>query len=676
MYQRSVIRLVGQCLQRRPNLRSLNSYTPSQTSRIQTLRYSSTEANAEKHQFQAETRNLLDIVAKSLYSEQEVFLRELVSNSSDALEKRRFTENANGVAVTAAGDTIPYEVRVTTEGGKLIIEDTGCGMDKNELVNTLGTIAKSGSKEFRTNEQKSAESIIGQFGVGFYSALMVADKVTVITKKHDDDAIGYKWSWSGESSFEITEYPEAKPGCRIELELKDGDKNQFALPERLIEVIGKYSYFVTVPIYVNEERVNTMNAIWTMDAKDVTPEMHETFFRQLAKTHHQHLMHDRPRYTLQYKADAPLNLRVLLYIPSHKVNQVEFTTDFEDSGVSLYARKVLIKAHAKELLPRYLRFVIGVVDSEDIPLNLSREMLQKDAVILKLRRIITERVIRFLTKEMKKDRIKYTEFYNGYSMFFKEGIVVEQDFGVKEQIAQLLLFDTSNFKQGTQTSLEEYVERMQKDQDAIYYLFSPSRQLAEGSPYYESFKKQNKEVLFLHDAADEMVLLMMNDFKGKKIVSVEAYLKEQGLQTESEKTEMTRDTGKKELMDYIKDSLGSIKVFEVHPMQSPSSHPFVITAINHSAMRHVLRINNPKQMGHLMEVKPVLHVNFAHPVIKGLPKLKRKNEKLAKEVVEQVYDNALVTAGLIGDTSEFVPRINKILGDLMSEGSTSTILTP
>ncbi|CAD5220835.1 unnamed protein product [Bursaphelenchus xylophilus] len=675
MYRRAVVCLIGRSLSR-SSPRLFNRAVAAGAGNTFGFRNYSQEVKAEKHEFQAETKNLLDIVAKSLYSEQEVFLRELVSNSSDALEKRRYNEISKDMAVTAAGDQIPYEIRIKTEGGKIIIEDTGCGMDRNELVNLLGTIAKSGSKEFRTNDAKSAESIIGQFGVGFYSAFMVADKVSVITKKHDDNSIGYRWSWSGDSSYEIVEDPNAKPGCRIELELRDGDQSQFALPERLIEVISKYSYFVTVPIFVNGERVNTMNAIWTMDSKDVTPEMHETFFRQLAKTHHAHLIHDRPRYTLQYKTDAPLNLRVLLYIPSHKVNQVEFTTDFEDSGVSLYARKVLIKAHAKELLPRYLRFVIGVVDSEDVPLNLSREMLQKDAVIVKLRRVITERIIRFLTKEMKKDRIKYTDFYNGYSMFFKEGIVVEQDFGVKEQIAQLLLFDTSNFKPGTTTSLEEYVERMQKDQDAIYYLYSPSRQLAENSPYYESFKQQNKEVLFLHDAADEMVLLMMNEFKGKKIVSVEAYLKEQGLQSEHEKTEMTRDSDKKQLLDYIRDSLGSVKVFEIHPMQSPSSHPFVITAINHSAMRHVLRINNPKQSEHLINVKPVLHVNFSHPVIKGLPKLKRKNEKLAKDVIEQVYDNALVTAGLIGDTSAFVPRINKILGDLLNEGNSSTILTP
>lgn len=242
-----------------------------------------------------------------------------------------------------------------------------------------------------------------------------------------------------------------------------------------MEIINKYSYFVTVPIFLNGDHVNkSVRAIWTLDAKDITRDMHENFFRQLVKTHHPHLSSDRPRYTIQYKTDSPINLRALLYVPTHKVSQVEFATGFEDSCVSLYARKVLIKANAKELLPRYLRFLVGVVDSEDIPLNLSREMLQNDAVIFKIRRVLTDRIVRFLVKEMKKDRTNYVDFYNGYSMFFKEGIVIEPDFSIKEQIAKLMLFETSNFKRGVFTSLDEYIERLQTGQNEIYYLFSPS----------------------------------------------------------------------------------------------------------------------------------------------------------------------------------------------------------
>ncbi|KAI6209959.1 Heat shock protein 75 kDa, mitochondrial [Aphelenchoides besseyi] len=629
----------------------------------------------ERREFQAETKKLLDIVANSLYSDQEVFIRELISNASDALEKRKYLEASTG-ADQSATEAIPYEIRITTEPDGLVIEDTGVGMNKEELINLLGTIARSGSSEFRGEKKaESAQSIIGQFGVGFYSSMVAANKVTLTTRKHDPDAVGYKWTWNGSSEYEIAEAPDAQPGCRIKLHLRNDDSMRFATEDEVKEVINKYSYFVTVPILLNGQQINQMKAIWTMNSNEITKEMHETFFRQLAKTHHPHLVNDRPQYVIHYKVDAPLNLRTLLYIPAHKVSQLEFAADSEQSGVSLYARKVLIKACAKELLPRWLRFLVGIVDSEDIPLNLSREMLQKDTVVIKLRQLITEKVVRFLLQEMKNNRDKYNEFYFSYSMFFKEGLVMENDYS--ELIARVLQYESSDFKSGTFTSLEEYVERMQEGQDNIYYLFAPSRQLAAHSPYFEAFKKQNKEVLFVFDAADELVLLVMNEFKGKKLMSVEAYVKQEGLLSETETSEIVRDSSKKELLDWIAISLGSVKVSEIKPANNPTSdYPFVLTALNHSAMRHVLRVSQPKEMEHLVNIKPVLHVNFGHPIVKGLSKLRRSNEKLAKEIIDQVYDNALVTAGLAKETNEFVPRVNRILGELLQQNSGSTILTP
>ncbi|KAI6204841.1 hypothetical protein M3Y94_00723700 [Aphelenchoides besseyi] len=654
-----------------------NSFRSIQRPLSTSTRLQNPEAATERREFQAETKKLLDIVANSLYSDQEVFIRELISNASDALEKRRYLEASTGGDQSDA-EGVPYEIRITTETDGLVIEDTGVGMNKEELINLLGTIARSGSSEFRgEKEAESAQSIIGQFGVGFYSAFMVANKVTLTTRKHDPDAVGYKWTWDGSSEYEIAEAPDAQPGCRIKLHLRNDDSMRFATEDEVKEIINKYSYFVTVPILLNGEQINQMKAIWTMNNNEITKEMHEAFFRQLAKTHHPHLVNDRPQYVIHYKADAPLNLRTLLYIPSHKVSQLEFASDSEQSGVSLYARKVLIKACAKELLPRWLRFLVGVVDSEDIPLNLSREMLQKDTIVIKLRQLITERVVRFLSQEMKKNREKYNEFYSSYSMYFKEGLVMEQDHSVKELIARVLQYESSDFKSGTFTSLEEYVERMQEGQDTIYYLFAPSRQLAAHSPYFEAFKKQNKEALFVYDAADELVLLVMNEFKGKKLMSVEAYVKQEGLLSETETSEIVRDSSKKELLDWIATSLGSVKVSEIKPTNNPTSdYPFVLTALNHSAMRHVLRVSQPKEMEHLVNIKPVLHVNFGHPVVKGLSKLRRSNEKLAKEIIDQVYDNALVTAGLAKETNEFVPRVNRILGELLQQSSGSTILTP
>ncbi|KAH7731329.1 Hsp90 protein [Aphelenchoides avenae] len=636
--------------------------------------YSDAAPKSQAFEFQAQTKNLLDIVAKSLYSEHEVFVRELISNANDALEKRRYHELSAGTS-----EEKPLEVRITTDAAnrKLVFEDTGIGMNREELINLLGTIAKSGSKEFReAKDDESVKSIIGQFGVGFYSAFMVAEKVVVKTRKHGESK-GYAWTWNGGSTYEIEDLPEADYGTRIELSIRPGDAERFLKPEIVTDVVNKYSYFVTVPIYVNGERINTMDAIWTMNTSEVTPEMHETFFKQLTKVHHPHLAYDRPQYVIHYKTDAPVNLRALLYIPTRKVSQLEFAAEVQESSVSLYARRVLIKSHAKDLLPRYLRFLVGVVDSEDIPLNLSREMLQKDAVVMKIRRVLADKVVKFFVQQMKKDRVKYNEFYQGYSLFFKEGVVIEQDHTLKEEIAKMLQFESSGFKPGMTTSLQEYVERMQTEQKEIYYLFAPNRHLAETSPYYEKIKSQNKEVIFVYDPADELVFLSMPQFQMKHITSVEQWVKSEGLlESDKEDKEIVRDVNKKDLLDWIKTNLGSVKVSEIKPSAQRSDHPFMITVTGDlGAARHLLRIGQIKDMEHLVLLKPVLHVNFNHPVVNGLMKLRKQNEELARTVTEQVYDNALVTAGLLRDSSGMVSRINKILGDLM-QAEKSSILTP
>ncbi|KAK0416581.1 hypothetical protein QR680_012573 [Steinernema hermaphroditum] len=657
---------------------AISALQPSHRSSLR--HYSQDAPKAQKFEFQAETRNLLDIVAKSLYSDQEVFIRELISNASDALEKRRCAELTKDSATSVLGDEVPYEIRISTnaETSEMSFEDTGIGMNREELISCLGTIARSGSKDFKENsEAKSAESIIGQFGVGFYSAFMVAESVKVTTRK-EGAATGYTWIWDGASAYEISENDSAPIGTKIDLKLRSGDASEFSKAEKVLEVINKYSYFVNVPIILNGERVNEMNAIWTMTPKDVTSEMHENFFKQLARTHHPHLLHDRPQYTVHYKADAPVNLRSILYIPSHKVSQLEFTANSDDSGVSLYARKVLIKAHAKELLPSYLRFVIGVVDSEDIPLNLSREMLQRDVVLVKLRRILTDKVVNFLVQQMKKDRIKYNDFYKGYSLYFKEGICLETDQGIKEQISKMLLFESSNFKAGTMTSLSEYVERMQADQKEIYYLFAPSRQLAENSPYYEMFKSRNLEVLFVYDPADELVFLSLPQFQMKQLKSVENWVKTEGGLLEDKKEEnVIRSAEKKELLDWIKSNLGSVRVNEIDASSRASEHPAMITtgAADLGAARHLMRIGQIKDMEHLVYLKPKLHINLNHSVILGLLKLKKTDEKLALLVVEQIYDNALITAGLMKDSSKMISRVNRIMGDLLNQNK-STILTP
>ncbi|VDM54125.1 unnamed protein product [Angiostrongylus costaricensis] len=607
---------------------------------------------AERHEFQAETRNLMDIVAKSLYSHSEVFIRELISNASDALEKRRCAELSGQVTEG------PSEIRITTDEVNRLItfEDTGIGMDRKDLLECLGTIAKSGSKEFMEENKNNAEAVIGQFGVGFYSAFMVADSVVVTTRKiGTDNDQGLKWTWNGGNSYEMSSEKGLPTGCRIEIHLKAGDSAEYANPERVKEIIDKYSYFVATPILLNGERINSLNALWTMNPKDVTKEMHESFFI--------FFFDDLVISPHLLQTDTPVSLRSVMYIPQHRYTMLEYAAKSQnrDCGLSLYARRVLIKPNAGELLPNFLHFIMGIVDSEDVPLNLSREMLQNNPVLRKIRKILTDKVLGFFQSEMKKDYEKYTEFYKRYSIFFKEGIVTEVDHSYKEEIAKLLLFESSNLKPGVLTNLTEYCNRMQEDQKEIYYMFSPSRSLAESSPYYELIQSQNKEVIFLYEPADEVesvVHFFLN------------YLVEQFVSGQF------RDTDKKELLDWIKTTLGSVKVSDITGNHRPSEHPVMLT-IKHEmgAARHLLRTGEIKDMEHLVFLQPCLHVNLSHPLIKSLYQMKRTDKSTAELLISQIYDNALITSGLLKDTSAMVQRLNKLLTQL-SAGDKSTILTP
>lgn len=631
--------------------------------------------NTQRHEFQAETKSLMDIVAKSLYSNSEVFVRELISNASDALEKRRFAE-LSGNAVEGSS-----EIRITTDKARRIItfQDTGIGMDREDLVNCLGTIAKSGSKEFIEKHKDNAEAVIGQFGVGFYSAFMVADSVTVETRKIGTDSNqGLKWHWNGENSYEISEVDGLPTGTKITLHLKAGDAAEYGDEAKIKDVINKYSYFVSQPILINGERINNLNAIWTMNPKEVTKEMHETFFKQLLKSQKKHEMIQRADYTIHFHTETPISIRAVIYIPHLHFNQFTFLATQKECGMSLYARRVLIKPNAEELIPHFLRFAIGIVDSEDIPLNLSREMLQNNPLLRKISKILTDKILSFLQSEMKKDPIKYSEFYKNFSLYIKEGVITDVEQSSREEIAKLLLFESSNKKPGELTSLSDYVKRMQEGQKEIYYMFATSRQLAESSPYFEIIKSKNREVLFIYDPADEVVMLSLNQFNMRTLVAVEKWAQQEADKPEEKKAESEfRDVDRKELLDYIKETLGSVKVHDISGNHRPSEHPMMVTVKEMGAARHFLRTGEIKDMEHLVYFQPHVHINLTHPLIKSLNKMRRGTQKeTAQLLIEQLYDNALITAGLIKDTSRMIPRLNKLLTEMADGSGKSQILTP
>ncbi|XP_014444763.1 heat shock protein 75 kDa, mitochondrial [Tupaia chinensis] len=616
------------------------------------------QGSVSKHEFQAETKKLLDIVARSLYSEKEVFIRELISNASDALEKLRHT-------LAVAGQALPeMEIHLQTdaEKGTLTIQDTGIGMTQEELVSNLGTIARSGSKAFLEALQNQAEAsskIIGQFGVGFYSAFMVADRVEVYSRAAAPGSPGYQWLSDGSGVFEIAEASGVRAGTKIVIHLKP-DCREFASEARVRDVVTKYSNFVSFPLYLNGRRINTLQAIWMMDPKDVSDWQHEEFYRYVAQAY------DKPRYTLHYRTDAPLGIRSIFYVPEAKPSMLDVSREL-GSSIALYSRKVLIQTKATDILPKWLRFVRGVVDSEDIPLNLSRELLQESALIRKLRDVLQQRLIKFFIDQSKRDAEKYAKFFDDYGMFMREGIVTTAEQEVKEDIARLLRYESSALPAGQLTSLADYAARMQAGSRSIYYLCAPSRHLAEHSPYYEAMKQKDTEVLFCYEQFDELTLLHLREFDRKKLISVETdivvdHYKEEKFEDRSPAGERLSEEETEELMAWMRNALGS-RVTNVKVTLRLDTHPAMVTVLEMGAARHFLRM---QQLARTQEeraqfLQPTLEINPRHMLIKKLSQLRASEPDLAQLLVDQIYENAMIAAGLVDDPRPMVGRLNDLL---------------
>ncbi|XP_074136089.1 heat shock protein 75 kDa, mitochondrial isoform X1 [Sminthopsis crassicaudata] len=622
------------------------------------------QGSVSKHEFQAETKKLLDIVARSLYSEKEVFIRELISNSSDALEKLRHK-------LISEGQTLPemeIHLQTDTEKGTITIQDTGIGMTQEELVSNLGTIARSGSKAFLDalqNQSEASSKIIGQFGVGFYSAFMVADKVEVYSQSAEPGSPAYQWLSDGSGVFEIAEASGVRTGTKIIIHLKS-DCKEFANEDRVREVVTKYSNFVSFPLYLNGKRINTLQALWTMDSKDISEWQHEEFYRYIAQAY------DKPRYTLHYKTDAPLNIRSIFYVPETKPSMFDVSREL-GSSVALYSRKVLIQTKASDILPKWLRFLRGVVDSEDIPLNLSRELLQESALIRKLRDVLQQRLIKFFVDQSKKDPEKYAKFFEDYGLFMREGIVTIAEQEVKEDIAKLLRYESSALPAGQLTSLVEYASRMRAGTRNIYYLCTPNRHLAENSPYYEAMKQKNMEVLFCYEQFDELTLLHLREFDKKKLISVETdivvdHYKEEKFEESSQATERLSEKEAEDLTAWIRNALGT-RITNVKVTLRLDTHPAMITVLEMGAARHFLRM---QQLAKTNEeraqiLQPTLEINTRHPLIKKLNQLREGQPDLAQLLIDQIYENAMIAAGLNDDPRPMVGRLNELLTKVLEK---------
>uniref|UniRef100_A0A5F7Z7F3 TNF receptor associated protein 1 n=1 Tax=Macaca mulatta TaxID=9544 RepID=A0A5F7Z7F3_MACMU len=594
----------------------------------------SVQGSISKHEFQAETKKLLDVVARSLYSEKEVFIRELISNASDALEKLRHKLVSDGQALPE------MEIHLQTDAEK-------------------GTITIQAFLDTLQNQAEASSKIIGQFGVGFYSAFMVADRVEVYSRSAAPGSPGYRWLSDGSGVFEIAEASGVRTGTKIIIHLKS-DCREFASEARVRDVVAKYSNFVSFPLYLNGRRKNTLQAIWMMDPKDISEWQHEEFYRYIAQAY------DKPRYTLHYKTDAPLNIRSLFYVPDTKPSMFDVSREL-GSSIALYSRKVLIQTKATDILPKWLRFIRGVVDSEDIPLNLSRELLQESMLIRKLRDVLQQRLIKFFIDQSKKDAEKYAKFFEDYGLFMREGIVTTTEQEVKEDIAKLLRYESSALPAGQLTSLSEYASRMQAGTRNIYYLCAPNRHLAEHSPYYEAMKKKDTEVLFCYEQFDELTLLHLREFDKKQLISVETdivvdHYKEEKFEDGSPAAERLSEEETEELMAWMRNVLGS-RVTNVKVTLRLDTHPAMVTVLEMGAARHFLRMQQlaKTQEERAQLLQPTLEINPRHVLIKKLNQLRASEPGLAQLLVDQIYENAMIAAGLVDDPRAMVGRLNELL---------------
>lgn len=635
-------------------------------------------------EFQAETRQLMDLMIHSIYSQKEIFLRELISNASDAIDKRKFLGLTDKSITQADENSIRIEIDKATR--RLTISDTGIGMSHAEVVEHIGTIAKSGTKEILDQMKKSGEAqstadLIGQFGVGFYSAFMVADKITLVTRRANEEK-ATRWVSSGAGTYTIEETDAAKIGTSITLDLKPADKEN-GLPDftdefEIESVVKKYSDFIAYPIIMKKEvhkpvkvdegekkdgenetkmettiedtTLNSMKPIWTRAKSDVKDEEYNEFYK--------HVSHDweDPLKVIHYRAEGRIEYQALLYLPKRAPFDLYYTS-FK-AGLQLYVKKVLILERAEELLPRYLRFVKGVVESADLPLNISREILQQDRHIQAVRKGLTTKIISELATLMEKERDKYADFYREFGPAIKEG--ASTDYENKEKLSGLLLFASSNDAEKP-TSLKEYIGRMKADQKEIYYLAGESRLTLENSPHTESLRAKGYEILYLVDAYDEIVLQNIGTFDDKKFKSAAKGDLDLADEKEKKKDEEKVKEAEKTmgallgaLKEQLKDDVKEVKFSSVL-VSAPSrlvGEEFDVSPY----LAKILSRNGEK----VPPMKKTLEINAEHNLVKKIFAIYDKNpttEELA-DFSQLLYGQAVIADG--GEIAN-VAKFNKAI---------------
>ena len=622
----------------------------------------------KKMKFKAEVNKLLDILVHSLYSNREIFLRELISNSSDALDKLRF-ETTRGTDVEDKKLDLAVDIEVDDKAKQITITDTGIGMDESEIVANLGTIAKSGTEAFlnmmakngdkNKKEDKDASSIIGKFGVGFYSVFMAAEKVVVTSKSFRKDVPAVRWTSDGLGSFSLDILDEkVNRGTSIEIFLRE-DAAEYAKDDKVKEIIKKHSNFVNFPINVGGEKVNSVVALWREPKFKIKQKEYDEFYKFIS--------HDfqEPMDTIHVSVDAPVQFNALVFIPKQVFDK--FGTVREDRGLDLYVNGVLIQNKNKDLIPEYLAFCKGLVESPDIPLNISRETLQENLVIKKISAALVKQILNHLSKKAQKNKEKYNEFWKEHGKIFKFGY---QDFANKDKFAELLRFNSSANENAEQyTSLDEYIEHIKKDQKEIYYLTGASREAVESDPHLEIFKLKGLEVFYLYEPVDEFALSGLAKYKDFELKPVEQadLSKLESFKEEKKDEEKAKDLSKADekifdkLLKRIKDILGD-RVTDVKESKRLHDSASCLVNPDGSMTSHMHKMM--QMMNKDMSVpSKVMEINKDHKLTRNLLKIYKNDphDDFIVNASEQMYESALLLEGYLNDPHKLVNRINEVL---------------
>jgi molecular chaperone HtpG len=609
----------------------------------------------EKLEFKTELKQLLHLITHSLYSNREIFLRELISNASDAINKIKFDSLSHDEILEGNKD---WRIKITPDAvsNTLTISDNGIGMSHDGIIDQLGTIAKSGTRAYlehlRQQNTAGRPDLIGQFGVGFYSAFMVADKVTVLSRQAGDPKQGVRWESDGQGEYSVETVEKPARGTDVVLHLKE-DAKEFLDGWRLRQLVKKFSNFIEHPVVMDgekgEETLNARAAIWLRAKKDVTADEYKEFYQQIAGAM------DEPARIIHYSAEGQQEYRVLLFIPSQRPLELEWGSGEMKVGPRLYVQRVLIMENCEALLPGYLRFVKGVVDSSDLPLNISREILQHNRLLELIQKDLVRTVLQELKTMMEDEYEKYVAFHKALGDVLKEGVA--RDWSNREKVAELLLFESMNTEAGKYTSLEKYVEAMPADQKEIFYLIGETRQQIEHSPYLEVFRSRGQDVLLLTDSIDEFLVSSLREYKEKQLKAVDRG----ELDTTDENKEQTeRFAG---LLEYLKKTLPEVS--DVRLSRRLKESAACLVAGEGGVSAHVERLLSRMGREDLGDAaKRVLEINAEHPAIEGLRQL---HESKPDDPRLELYANLLLDQAVLAEGSKlkdpaaFSRRVNDLI---------------